>query len=63
MLLLMVAAVTLIETGQLLLPGKNADFTDGALEFVGGALGYFGSLFVAQRLPGDPAGPVRRLRG
>jgi glycopeptide antibiotics resistance protein len=50
MLLLITAAVTTIEAGQLLLPGKNADFTDGALEFIGAALGYFGSLYVAERL-------------
>lgn len=50
LLILIAACATGIEAGQLALPSKNADFTDGALEFIGGALGYFGSLFVAERV-------------
>jgi VanZ family protein len=52
MLLLIVAAVITIEGGQLPLPGKNADFTDGALMFIGAGAGYFGSLLLADRLGG-----------
>ena len=50
MLILVAAVATAIESVQILLPSKFADFTDGALQFLGGATGYFGSLFVAERL-------------
>lgn len=50
-LLFLIAAVAAsIETVQIALPSKNADFTDGVLEFLGGALGYACSLFVDERL-------------
>lgn len=54
MLLLAACVATSIEAVQILLPNKVADFTDGALEFLGAAIGYFGSLFVALRLRGVP---------
>jgi VanZ family protein len=64
MLILVAAVATAIESVQILLPGKVADFTDGALQFLGGAAGYFGSLFVAERLRagagGGAGGRVRR---
>ena len=59
MLLLVAVVAAAIEAGQLMLPTKNADFTDGALEFLGGATGYFGSLFVAERLYPATRGSVR----
>lgn len=50
LLVLIAAVVTSIEVVQIALPGKNADLTDGVLEFLGGALGYAGSRFVDERL-------------
>lgn len=59
LLVIFTCAVT-IEAGQIALPSKNADFTDGVLEFIGGALGYFGSLLVAERLQTPTSGAQRR---
>jgi len=56
-LLLLFGAAAGIEIVQVALPNKNADVTDLALEFVGAMMGYFGSLFVAERIGEDP---VRR---
>ncbi|OYU00153.1 MAG: VanZ family protein [Burkholderiales bacterium PBB1] len=63
-LLFLIAAVAAsIETVQIALPSKNADFTDGVLEFLGGALGYACSLFVAERLnPQDTLRQQEALR-
>ncbi len=44
-------AAALIEGGQLALPGKNADLTDWALEFSGGAFGLWFALLLAPRKP------------
>jgi VanZ family protein len=60
MLILIASVATGIESVQILLPGKFADFTDGALQFLGGAIGYFGSLFVAKRLHTGTGVPPRR---
>ena len=39
-----------IELGQLLLPGKFADITDWALEFLGGLTGYVGTTLLGARM-------------
>jgi glycopeptide antibiotics resistance protein len=39
-----------IELGQLLLPGKFADITDWALEFLGGLAGYVGTTLLGARM-------------
>ncbi|MBE0548027.1 MAG: VanZ family protein [Rubrivivax sp.] len=57
MLALVAACATLVEGVQLLLPGKNADFTDLALEFLGGLIAYAGTHFVAQGLAHGPPVP------
>lgn len=59
LLLVIFACAATIEAGQIALPSKNADFTDGVLEFIGGALGYFGSRLVAERLQ-PPSGEAQR---
>ena len=51
----LLAVASCIEGGQLLLPGKNADLTDGLLEVAGGLAGYWGCLAVMARL-----GPAAR---
>jgi len=60
MLMLIATVATGIESVQIVLPDKVADFTDGALQFLGGAIGYFGSLLVASRLHTGASGPARR---
>jgi glycopeptide antibiotics resistance protein len=52
-LLLVFSAAAAIELAQVALPGKNADVTDLALEFLGAVMGYFGSLLVVKRLEAD----------
>lgn len=57
LLILIAACAALIEGVQLLLPGKNADFTDFALEVFGGLIGYAGSHLVYERLGAAPGNP------
>ncbi len=57
LLILMAAGAALIEGVQLLLPGKNADFTDFALEYLGGLIGYAGSHYIYERLAAAPRDP------
>ena len=59
-LVVIAGVATGIESVQLLLPDKIADFTDGALQFLGGTIGYFGSLYVVSRLGTGASGPARR---
>lgn len=47
----MAALAALVEAGQLLLPGKFADATDGVIETLGGLAGYGIMLALLRRLP------------